>query len=318
MDNNQDPPPPPAPPVIHSAYRQRLLDKFVQAGTSELLRRPEEDDDDIKTPEVMPLPGITFPNWITVGNLRSEIRRVVTDHTAPIHLPFITREQAAVHAVQQWCEIAELWPEEWILEDTSLTVGTDSANPIEFLVSFHRWFAARLIFNAAMGPTYAVRSGQCHLQDIQKISQELYNGLVLPLVQLFVLKLNPQGLLSVKALLDSNMEHQQKNIYQKVAKNGIWSDEGILYLASSNPPVPLRPKHIRGVWFPFLLAADRLIKRSQTTICPNATNSSTGKHYITANQKAPAVFEENASRRNFQPVYVPSLPEDADELPNPK
>ena len=38
----------------------------------------------------MPLPGITFPNWITVGNLREEICRVVTDPTAPIYVPFIT------------------------------------------------------------------------------------------------------------------------------------------------------------------------------------------------------------------------------------
>ena len=307
----------PPPPKL-STYHQRLLDKFAQGNDTELLQQPDVDEDDIgldqgAVPEEMPLPALAFDDAITIGNLRTEVRRIITNPTTGAYYSFITREQACVHAVQQWCEIAELWPDENILQHHDLV---PAVAPIPFLKSFHQWFATRLIFNAAVGPTYNIKDNICRLKDVRKINPRAFNGVVKPLVCLFVQKLNPKKILSVKSLMNNSMMNQQKNIWIKIKEVGIWSDEFIHDCIRRN--VPLEPHHIRGCWFPFALAADRLLCRSKgETVYPTATNANQGQHYLTTSQKDNALWQENVGRRNFVSPFVPDLPNDNNTLPEP-
>ena len=139
--------------VIYSPSFQSLIDKFNQPDAMEIVKRPEGDPDDVQTPTVTPLPAIVY-NWITVGNLRSEVRRIITNPHGNAYVGFLTRESVCVHAIQQWCELAELWPDDYIIYHQELKFASDGAIAEPFLEAFYEWYACRLIWNAAMGPSF--------------------------------------------------------------------------------------------------------------------------------------------------------------------
>ena len=240
------------------------------------------------------------PPNLTVGNLRETIRNALPNHATFVSWSnTITRQQAALHAILQYLELCGLDEPEWTYARNDLVRGNGRSSPFRFHTMFHNYVVSRLIWNAVtMGQAVTRKIGA--LRDLK--NQPDYNEFTVPLVDFFVRYLNGTSYLTRDYILNSNLQYREQTIIEKM-KFGVWSEPRLRQLYSDDPN-SLHPDMIRGIWFPFALAADRIIEHSVDAVLNNSTNG-----YLTQDERADNLWNENRRRRYWvRNPRVPPLP----------
>ena len=134
----------PAPPVFESPYKQA---NFARLGTgaannTPILSTPSEPNP-VNGVEPVEDPDRDGVAPLTVGNLRQQIRLDIDnpDTAMPWNTNY-TREQAALHAIMCYTEIADMAIPRTILGDRRITRGRDRSQPGPFETSFHCYYVA--------------------------------------------------------------------------------------------------------------------------------------------------------------------------------
>ena len=294
-----------AAPKFASPIRTANYHRFTDATADNYNEPLAEIPEDLEPTENAV--GINFTHNqtpLTPGNLRLQIRLVVADPDMAVKWhALITKEAAAVQAVISYVEIISYYPHDLIMNNIDFTCGENKVKPKPFIRKFLIYCAAKLIWNATQGPTWNITPRNPNLRGCQRgaqVNRTNHISFTLPLVHLFATRLNPHGFLTPENILGCNLFNREKNIKEKF-EYGIWSDEEVL-ARMRDDNVKDNPDWIRGVYYPYALAAHRLIQNVEEPVFKGRHT-----HIITRKEQNANIWRENTARKplNLNPRVPP-------------